>query len=308
MKKNLKMKLFLAVLYSIVLSLSVAAQCPTGSLPVQVTGEKLHSSACNSQDGQDSLQLLNNRVENAIKSVLPRLNAILTPSPCDGPDWKRVVYIDMTNASHSCPANSGWQEAMLNGMRVCQRADSSVNKCGEATFVVDSDLIGNYSRICGKVIAYKYGTTEAFGKVRAEGTGLEEEYVDGVSITYGRNPRRHIWTFAAGKTYPQSPDERLYYECPCDSIDTPSNVSFVGNNYFCENGGADLTDRLNSDNALWDGQGCSSNSLCCNFNEPPYFMATLDNPTCDDIDVRICASDGSELEGTPIQVIELYVK
>ena len=301
----MRLMLFIGVLYSVVLSLAMAIQCPTGSLPIQVAGEKLYNSTCSSQGGQDSHQSLNNRVEDAIESVLPRLNAILSPSPCDGPDWKRVVYIDMTNASHSCPASSGWEEVRLNGMRVCRRADSSVNKCGEATFVVDK-IIGSYSKICGRVIGYKYGTTEAFGKFRAERTSLEEEYVDGVSITHGRNPRHHIWTFAAGKAHPQEELERTYYVCPCDSIGTPLNEGFIGQNYFCENGGADLTNQLNSDNALWDGQGCSSDSTCC--NEPPYFMATLDNPTCDDIDVRICASDSRELEGTPIQVIELYVK
>lgn len=305
---KLDIMLFIAVLYSVALSLALAIQCPTRSLPVQVEGEKLDSSTCDSQEGLDSLQSLNNRVEAAIESVLPRINAILTPSPCDGPDWKRVVYIDMTDASHCCPANSGWQEDTLNGMRVCRRTANSEDKCGEATFVVDSDIIGNYSMVCGKVIAYKYGTTEAFGKFNSETTVLDKEYVDGVSITHGRSPRHHIWTFAAGKATP-SEQERQYFACPCDSGGTPSGPSYVGQNYFCENGGIDLlSGQLNIDNALWDGRGCTSNSTCCNFNEPPYFVATLDSPTCENIDVRICASDGRDDEGTPIQVIELYVK
>lgn len=302
------MKLFIAVLYSVALPLAMAyVQCPTRSLPVQVAGEKLYSSTCDSQDGQDSLQSLNNRVEAAIESVLPRINAILTPSPCEGPDWKRVVYINMTNASHSCPANSEWQEVDLDGMRVCRRMASSMNRCGEATFVVDSDIIGSYSMVCGKIIAYKYGTTEAFGEFHAENAGLDREYVDGVSLTYGKNPRHHIWTFAAGKA--NEPDPELqHFVCPCDSIGTPRNPSFIGQNYFCESAGADLSGQLNSDNALWDGRGCSADSSCCNFNEPPYFVATLNGPTCENIDARICASDGPEDEGTPIQVIELYVK
>ena len=302
---KLKM-LFTAVLYSTVLSLAAAIQCPTGSLPVQVAGEKLYSSTCNSQDGLDSLQSLNNRVEEAIESVLPEINAILTPSPCHGPGWKRVAYINMTNASHSCPANSGWEEATLSGMRVCRR--SSGDTCSEATFAVNSDIIGSYSVVCGKVIAYKYGTTEAFAKIRTEGTVLDQEYVDGVSITYGRNPRNHIWTFAAGKANPSSSLEQEYFTCPCDSTGSPLSPSFIGEDYFCENGGADSSMQLNSGNALWDGSGCSSNSECCNFNEPPYFMATLNSPTCENIDVRICASEGREDEGTPIQMIELYVK
>lgn len=300
------MKLFVAILYSIALPLAMAyVQCPTGSLPVQVAGEKLYSSTCDSQDGLDSLQSLNDRVDAAIESVLPRIDAILAPSPCEGPDWKRVVHIDMTNASHSCPANSEWQEVSLSGMRVCRRMSGSVNKCGEATFTVDSDLIGSYSMVCGKIIAYKYGTTEAFGKLYAENTGLDREYVDGVSLTYGRNPRHHIWTFAAGKANEQ---QRDHFVCPCDSIGTPLNPSFIGQNYFCESGGADLSGQLDSDNALWDGHGCSADSTCCSFNEPPYFVATLNSPTCENIDARICASDGPDDEGTPIQVIELYVK
>jgi hypothetical protein len=305
---KLDIMLFIAVVYSVALSLAMAIQCPTGSLPVQVAGEKLYSSTCDSQEGLDSLESLNNRVEAAIESVLPRINAILTPSPCDGPDWKRVVYIDMTNASHSCPANSEWQENTLNGMRVCRRPASSVDKCGEATFVVDNDIIGSYSMVCGKVIAYKYGTTEAFGKLSTENTNLDKEYVDGVSITHGRSPRHHIWTFAAGKASPLNQQEREHFVCPCDSTGTPLRPSYIGQNYFCENGGADLSEQLNSDNALWDGHGCSSDSSCCSFNNPPYFVATLDSATCENIDVRICASDTRDDEGTPIQVIELYVK
>ena len=299
------MMLFVAVLYCTVLTLAMAIQCPTGSLPVQIPGEKLYSSACNSQDGHDSIQSLNVRVDRAIESVLPEIQAILAPSPCDGPDWKRVAYIDMTNASHFCPANSGWQEATTNEMRVCQRTNRSMNKCGEATFVVDLDIIGSYSMVCGKVIAYKYGITEAFGKLLVDNTGLDKDYVDGVSITYGKSPRHHIWTFAAGKANPLI-GEREYFVCPCDCNGTHLGQSFIGQNYFCESGGVDLKEQLNRDNALWDGSGCSSDSTCCNFNEPPYFMATLDNPTCDNIDVRICANDPNE--GTPIQVIELYVK
>ena len=304
---KMKLALFIAVLCCTVLSLASAAQCPTGSLPLRVRGEKSYSSSdqcsnISSQDSLDALQSLNSRVDKEIESVLPRIEAFLTPSPCDGPDWKRVVYINMTNPNHSCPANSGWHEETHTGKRVCDRIDAPINNCGEATFDVD-DIIGAYTKICGRIIGFKRGTTEGFGKARIESTSLEEEYVDGVSITHGKNPRHHVWTFAAGLANPMREfEQELLFACPCDILGSPLNIDFIGNNYFCESGGTDST----SGNALWDGNGCFSNSSCCRFNVPPYFVVTLDNPTCDSIDVRMCASEGGE--GTPIQLIELYVK
>ena len=38
------------------------------------------------------------------------------------------------------------------------------------------------------------------------------------------------------------------------------------------------------DDPLWDGDTCHSNSNCCTFNNPPYFIKYLDNPTTDDIE------------------------
>ena len=51
--------------------------------------------------------------------------------------------------------------------------------------------------------------------------------------------------------------------------------------YFCES-------RLNSrsasaDDPLWDGEGCTSTSTCCELNNPPYFTKQLTSPTTDDI-------------------------
>ena len=48
--------------------------------------------------------------------------------------------------------------------------------------------------MCGKVIAYQVGTTNAF--LDRSGSAISSAYVDGVSLTHG-DPREHIWTFAA---------------------------------------------------------------------------------------------------------------
>ena len=87
--------------------------------------------------------------------------------------------------------------------------------------------------------------------------------MDRISLTYGRNPRHHIWIFVA------SPDEHLdYYRCPCIVGNSHHTApSFVaGNDYFCETGVPDgqyWQRRYYTDDPLWDGQGCGPNSKRC---------------------------------------------
>ena len=247
---------------------------------------------------QEALRSLNARIDSTIDSLLPRIEEFLTPSPCSGPDWKRVVYIDMKNPNHTCPANSRWSPYTNSGKRLCHRsADSG---CDSATFDVD-DVIGKYTKVCGRIVAYKLGIADAFARFTTNELGLEGNYVDGISITHG-NPLRHIWTFAAGS----AESSQSYFKCPCEDAEpTSETISITNGHFFCESGGRDVHNSLIADNPLWDGKGCGPNSHCCSYNDPPYFTATLSEPTCDSIQVRLCGGSG---EDTPIELIELYVK
>ena len=89
--------------------------------------------------------------------------------------------------------------------------------------IVPSTLL--YNRVCGQVNGYQFGHTDAFSFPG----GINQRYVDGVSITHG-NPRSHIWTLAAG----HSEDNEMPHGCPREG--GPSAPSFVGDNYFCESG------------------------------------------------------------------------
>lgn len=59
---------------------------------------------------------------------------------------------------------------------------------------------------------------------------------------------------------------------------------------------------------LWDGLQCSSEGTCCTEKSPPWFAVELPNATTDDIEVRICGDEGTANEGTPIELIEIYVQ
>ena len=101
--------------------------------------------------------------------------------------------------------------------------------------------------------------------------------------------------------------------CPCVAGSTNGNniPSFVGQNYFCESGiTSGFTNGLFYANGdpLWDGQGCGPTSSCCTFNSPPWFNVQLPSSTTDNIEVRICSDQGTNVDGSPIQLMELYVK
>ena len=56
-----------------------------------------------------------------------------------------------------------------------------------------------YSHICGTVESSYIGRPDGFtGSSRSPSTSINDNYVDGISLTYGDIPNRnHIWTFVA---------------------------------------------------------------------------------------------------------------
>ena len=90
----------------------------------------------------------------------------------------RVEYLDMTNSGHWCP--TGFIRTDSN--RTCVAQSSN---CSSITI----DIPNTYSNVCGRVVAYQVGTTNAFR--RSLNDTIDDVYVDGVSLTHGR-PRKHI--------------------------------------------------------------------------------------------------------------------
>ena len=221
---------------------------------------------------------------------------------CDGPStWTRLAFLNMSDPNHVCPSN--WN-TLSSPVRTCGRG---LNSSGGCSSVFYSTFGVPYSHVCGRIIAYQHGSTQAFISVSS---GIDDAHIDGVSLTHGSvGSRRHIWSFvsAAG----ESRGFFSYALCECSTnYRWPHSTGFVGNDYFCDTGNENnqpSTTAFYSDDPLWDGQGCSSNSTCCQFNNPPWFCKTLPyRPTTDALEVRICNNhfDGD----VPIQLIEIYVQ
>ena len=107
----------------------------------------------------------------------------MTTSCGDG-GWMRVASLDFSNASTSCP--SGLQERVDSGIRICG-IESSEAACPS---VMLSTSGVEYTKVCGKILAYQFSSTGAFGTSSSD---IDGSYVDGVSLTYGNTPRNHTF-------------------------------------------------------------------------------------------------------------------
>ena len=150
------------------------------------------------------------------------------------------------------------------------------------------------------VIGYQRGTTDGFNPRWIGGKQIDDPYLDGVSITYGKS-RKHLWSLAIGFS--------TNGNCPCSTKPGPLPPPFVRDYYYCDSGciaSSAVPGRYYSA-ALWDGEGCSSNYSCCSQAGMPYFYQRLPVPVKEDIEVRICNNEIFSNEGVLVGTMELYV-
>ena len=279
---------------------SVAPQVIVGTEP----------GTCPSQKDRDTVrQNLQGNVSNILLQRFGNDNTDPVSAHCGPGQWYRVAYLNMTDPTQQCP--SPLRQYSANGVRACGRPTSvGTFSCSSLRFPSNGGR--QYSRVCGQVIGYQIGSTDVFANLR---NSIDTGYVDGVSITYGSSPRMHIWTYAAGLSEQLLVSNQIY-SCPClvagSSYSPQTPPSFVGNNYYCESGNPTSlfqhTDVLRyTSDPLWDGRQCEG-QCCSNGMTPPWFNVTLAGPTSDDIEVRICGTESTSNEDTPIQIMELYVQ
>ena len=187
------------------------------------------------------------------------------------------------------------------------RASSRGGSCTSVKF--PSNGI-SYSQVCGKVVGYQYGTTDAVQDGQSK--SIDSYYVDGVSITRG-SPRLHVWTLMAGfidRKDKGSCGRRSI--CPCTDSCLSSLVhSFIGSHYFCESAASSSPSRrLYTSDPLWDGQGCRNNERpCCSVSGLPWFHRDYGSTIISDyLELRVCGSASTGNEDSPVRFYEIYVK
>ena len=215
----------------------------------------------------------------------------------------RLVSIDMTDTSSNCPSGL---RTLTSPRRLCAR------NIGESEYSLVFPVQGvQYSQVCGKIIGYQKGSVDAFlAYIHSGQTSIDSSYVDGISLTYGTSPRKHIWTFVAVlHEYNSHPDN----VCPCTNTRNsppPAVPDFVEHDYFCDTGSENLynIDTIYGYDPLWDGAGCGPYSTCCFWNSPPWFLKNISPPTSDDIEMRLLVDEDQANEDVYIESMEIYVQ
>ena len=228
------------------------------------------------------------------------------PGECGGPGWRRVVFLNMTDPTHVCPTGLN---LTTYSRRTCGRAHSGWHNCSSTTFSVGGS---HYSWVCGRALAYRFGPSWAFYGYNVWGrAGIEDQYVDGLSLTYGTSgSQQHIWTFTSGVLPNGWSRGEERFLCPCDNGNRYSSPPYVGDDYFCE--GVVQSDEnqgtFEPNSLLWSYVNgvCEGSHRCCKFNSPPWFTKNLANSTTEDIELRLCMYNS--FSDVPLELLELYVQ
>ena len=108
-----------------------------------------------------------------------------------GGGWMQVAKLDMTNSSHQCPPGTRLTQDLPK--RLCRNSNVTGPGCSSTLFHVYGI---EYRQVCGKIIAYQYASTDAFGvfdvSALIRAYVIDGNYVDGISLTHGSNPRKHV--------------------------------------------------------------------------------------------------------------------
>ena len=180
--------------------------------------------------------------------------------------WMRVAELDMTDTAIQCPSN------LMLQTRTC------IPKTMEASCTsVYYPTHTPYSHVCGMIKADTTGNPDGFEIYESErpmattNHNVSTNYVDGVSVTHGMDPRLHIWTMAFSINSS---------DCSCKT----NRPLFVASDFFCVN-------------------------HCMMPNPPPWFYKQLsDTPTNDDIEMRVCRDEARSNEDIAIEAIEFYIR
>ena len=99
------------------------------------------------------------------------------------------------------------------------------------------------------------------------------------------------------------------WDYPCNNGSTGTIPQYVGDDYYCESG-SPVHDpyTFHYDDPLWDDKQCDYLEFsCCTSPNMSWFVKSLNQSTTDDIELRMCNSEGYPDEATPVDIIELYV-
>lgn len=186
-----------------------------------------------------------------------------------------------------CPPSLILKE--ISSHRLCQRALNGP-RCGSVIIPTGGQ---SYTKVRGRVTGYVFRTVDGF----ASGDTIDDAYVDGVSITHG-SPRKHIWTYAAAYGTIRG--------ATCPEIgNTPNKQpAFVGKNFICA-----LARNYDRNTKLYNSPLWTTLGNCVgDCPDDLHFCVTLDQPTTENLELRICTDQIRADEDVYIKSFDFYIQ
>ena len=199
--------------------------------------------------------------------------------------WRRIAYLNINENPEAC---SDEFEVISDNPNppLCRRMDTSA---GCSSMVYPSNGM-SYSQVCGAVRVHPARTPDGF--MPRNGQSVNENYVDGVSLTYGTSSNRnHIWTYTAAVTIGGG-----NRECGnCNEKPRSTATNFTCTTAYCDNANTCFIP-----DTLWgsEAQQCFGNET---------FYRQLSESTTDNIEMRVCRDQGRGDEDILISFVELFV-
>ena len=212
---------------------------------------------------------------------ITKLQSEFTKCDIFSPSWRRVVYINMTDAAVECP--NGLYNVSEGNKTACSGMSEDDN-CTSLTFPTG----WSYTHVCGRVRGYMLGN-KTRGIIHDKTNDTDSHYADGLLITTSGsgNSSEHLWTYAVGTNYTH---------CPCSSTDIPLNSFVNREHHYCE------FERIGWEKPLWNEGRCDTNNLCC--KRQGWFHRRVQHFT-DNIEVRWCGFENNDFV---TDLVEIWVQ
>ena len=203
--------------------------------------------------------------------------------------WRRIAYLNTSN--EPCPDRFEVRSDTSNPP-LCRRLHTSA---GCSSVIYPSNGM-SYSQVCGTVRIHPAGTPDGFAshnnQVPRNGQLMNQNYVDGVSLTYRSRPdRKLIWTYTAAVLVR---DDSI--GCGICNIKRPI---FSGANFTCTTAHCNDANNCYPD-ILWgnEAQQCIGNET---------FYRQLSESSTDNIEMRVCRDQDRSDEDILLSLVEIYV-
>ena len=157
--------LLLTTLISIVLSVTTINHLASEQSKVQYQLEDANNDIRSALLSQlDIIQMnLSQRVldlDTKLQNYIPLLTPYLrhhVQMHCGQGLWHQLVYLNMSDSSYYCP--TVWREYNTSGVRACGRPENSLHgSCASVQYITYQQ----YSKVCGRIIGYQFGSPDAF--------------------------------------------------------------------------------------------------------------------------------------------------